>query len=222
MYTVAWAFLFIYLKIKMNYVVVRNIAASISIMSVLSILTNVFIILYLGPTFGRTDTIDSQDWKRKWILFFSWLNIAIFGLITTFTLGGILFVPFVGTAILLILLTAVFTILYLGPTFGDPGEIDVDDWKRKWILFFAWFGVVLSGISLIGSLSTSFWGHLLDNWSARQIVIGPGRHQYSGDSGQSGVPAVVVNGSNAQIYRGWDTVERNENIIRLRPKRRRR
>jgi hypothetical protein len=44
------------------------------IFCVFSMMTSIFTILYLGPSFETA--IDSDDWKRKWIIFFSWLSLC--------------------------------------------------------------------------------------------------------------------------------------------------
>jgi hypothetical protein len=40
------------------------------------ILTSIFTLVYLGLTFEAPDSIDPQDWKRKWIVFFTWLALV--------------------------------------------------------------------------------------------------------------------------------------------------
>lgn len=42
--------------------------------------------------------------------------------------------------------TLIITLSYLGPTFEEPSKIDPNDWKRKWIIFFAWFNLVTTGV----------------------------------------------------------------------------
>jgi len=49
------------------------------------------------------------------------------------------------------ILTAVFVILYLGP-WNTNEEIDPSDWKRQYILFFAWFDIACAGIVLLAIL----------------------------------------------------------------------
>ena len=43
--------------------------------------------------------------------------------------------------LLLPLILSIVTITYVGPTFNRSEDIKVDDWKRKFILFFAWFNL---------------------------------------------------------------------------------
>ena len=39
-------------------------------------------ITYVGPTFNRTEDIKVDDWRRKFILFFAWFNLAYIILLT--------------------------------------------------------------------------------------------------------------------------------------------
>jgi len=42
------------------------------------ILTAVITLSYLGMTFKEDDVvIDPQDWRRKWLVFFAWLTLAV-------------------------------------------------------------------------------------------------------------------------------------------------
>jgi uncharacterized membrane protein len=43
--------------------------------------------------------------------------------------------------LLLPLILVITTIIYIGPTFNRSEDIKVDDWKRKFVLFFAWFNL---------------------------------------------------------------------------------
>ena len=50
------------------------------------------------------------------------------------------------------LILAITTIIYIGPTFDRTEDIKVDDWRRKFILFFAWFNlayIILLGLSYL-------------------------------------------------------------------------
>ena len=128
---------------------------------VLSIINLVITIQYLGPTFDRKKSIDVKNWHRKWILFFSWFTIVLSGLSLLFnnqqnkykkTVNGIVISEinisnnFSLLFTILPILTNIFTIIYLGPTFGRNKKIKVDNWMRKWVLFFAWFNIVIIGM----------------------------------------------------------------------------
>lgn len=42
------------------------------------ILTAVITLSYLGMTFREDEVdIDPQDWRRKWLIFFAWLTLAV-------------------------------------------------------------------------------------------------------------------------------------------------
>jgi hypothetical protein len=99
-------------------------------------LTNIFTLMYLGWTFKAPSSINAQDWKRKWIVFFAWFSLVSMSLISLAGLG----LPLVVFAIPI--LTSIFTLVYLGMTFTPPRSIDPLDWKRKWIIFFAWLAIV--------------------------------------------------------------------------------
>ena len=105
-------------------------------------LTNIFTLMYLGWTFKAPESINPQDWKRKWIIFFAWFSLASLSLITIAGLG----LPLLVFAIPI--LTSIFTLVYLGMTFKAPKSIDPQDWKRKWIIFFAWLAIVSQALSL--------------------------------------------------------------------------
>jgi uncharacterized membrane protein len=53
----------------------------------LAILTSVFTIKYIGPTFNRTEHIDVNNWMRKWILFFTWYGLVATIFVTTAVIG---------------------------------------------------------------------------------------------------------------------------------------
>lgn len=53
--------------------------------------------------------------------------------------------------ILLTILTYIFTLSYLGTNFNTNKQIDIRDWKRKWIISFSWLGLIISVFSLVSS-----------------------------------------------------------------------
>lgn len=119
-----------------------------NILIILSISTNVVKLDYLKPTFNNIpDTIDLQSWKRKWIILFTWLE-SIMLIVMSMQLGVsgfvVCFFP---------LMTRIIILNYLGMSFADPKSIDLQSWKRKWIIFFAWLdllGAVFLLVSTIG------------------------------------------------------------------------
>lgn len=54
----------------------------------LSIMSQIVIIIYLGPTFEHSEKIDSDDWRRKFTLFFAWLGVAMVGVSVLPLLAG--------------------------------------------------------------------------------------------------------------------------------------
>jgi len=121
------------------------------VMIVLPILTGVFSILYLGP-WSESDLIDPSDWKRKWILFFAWFNLIFLALMFFFAYNwlSLMFFPVALVILSIPVITSILVIVYLGPWDRDSTDmIDPTDWKRKWILFFAWFDVAFYGFVLL-------------------------------------------------------------------------
>jgi hypothetical protein len=103
----------------------------------------IFSISYLGPTFNKKNKIDVNDIKRKWILFFAWFTLVSSILytinISMFHTKAITFSIII--TIFISIMTDILTITYIGPYFNRNKEIFINDWRRKWILFFNWFTV---------------------------------------------------------------------------------
>lgn len=56
--------------------------------------------------------------------------------------------------------TAVITLTYLGWTFDDPENIYPKDWKRVWVIFFAWLNAAfIILLFLFGLRIVAFQGH---------------------------------------------------------------
>lgn len=140
---------------------------------ILFVVTDVLILTYLGKDFQSTYELDPEDWRRKWIVFFAYLQIIAASFVLLVTVGlyishfGVLIrtgfyeelsqssrvMLWVGVFLVVLFcvfsfITSLFTILYLGPTF-DSVSIKPDDWKRKWIIFFSWFSLVLRAVWLL-------------------------------------------------------------------------
>ena len=122
-----------------------TISITITPVILLSILTYIFTLSYLGTTFNTNKKIDVRDWKRKWIIFFAWFNIGVYSVLTLLSFGEALIL------LILPLLTNIFILMYLGLTFETSVKIDSQDWKRKWIIFFTWLGLIISVLSLVSS-----------------------------------------------------------------------
>jgi hypothetical protein len=52
-------------------------------------------------------------------------------------------------SLVLTILTNAFTIKYIGPSFNRTEHINVNDWMRKWVLFFAWYSLVVTIIMVV-------------------------------------------------------------------------
>lgn len=56
---------------------------------ILTIVTYVVTLTYLGWSFSSKDvTLDSEDWRRKWLIFFAWFYLVSTILYTLLALGG--------------------------------------------------------------------------------------------------------------------------------------
>lgn len=123
--------------------------------SLLGIITCILTLMYLGMSFNNPEIIDPRDWKRKWIIFFAWFNLVVIGIviiaamIANLVSGGVSLLLFA-----LPVMTNVLILNYLGMSFKEPESIDPQDWKRKWIVFFAWFNlVVIFSTLLVGNMA---------------------------------------------------------------------
>lgn len=120
----------------------------------LVITTNIFILMYLGTTFSPSDSsVEPQDWKRKWIIFFSWFGLILSILSGLFVFGllkmGVYETIFALIIICIPIITHILTLIYLGTSLDSSYSIDLQDWKRKWIIFFAWFGLISNSLIIL-------------------------------------------------------------------------
>lgn len=53
------------------------------------------------------------------------------------------------------LLTAIITLSYLGYMYSDEEpEIETADWRRKWLIFFAWLTIVVMVLNIVFGTTT--------------------------------------------------------------------
>ena len=114
--------------------------------AILGVISLVVSITYLGPTFDSKPALEIDDWRRKFLLFFAWFNVVYYSIMLIF-IKDLERIHRVG--IIFTLLAELLIITYLGPTFEESKKIDSDDWRRKFTLFFAWFGVGILGLCLL-------------------------------------------------------------------------
>ncbi len=126
------------------------------IWAVLMIVTDILTITYLGPGWESKVEIDPSDWRRRWILFFAWLKLVMFGLLFFFTFGTITLVPVVNMFFALWVVYNVIVILSLGPTFAEE-PTKIVDWQKKFILFVSWFSIAVVIMSLISVFAPSVY-----------------------------------------------------------------
>ena len=122
----------------------------------LTIITNIIIIIlgiivltYIGWSFNQKKTdeeLDDNDWKRKYIIFFAWI-ILLYNSVLILRLfihinsmkSSILFtIPILFLFINII--TSILLLIYFGINF-DKKNIDITDWKRKYIIFFSYLAI---------------------------------------------------------------------------------
>ena len=125
----------------------RSDPASWMIYIVLAFLNSIIILSYLGWSFEPQE-IDPNDWKRKWIIFFGYISL-ISGAFYVLKDDKAYFIP--GA---LLLFTSLVTLLYCGWSFENNSQLDATDWKRRVIIFFAWFGLVVYGFMILIMLMT--------------------------------------------------------------------
>ena len=135
---------------------------------VLHLITAIITLIYLGWSPNDTSKFDPKDWKRKWIVFFTWLNVALLLIISCIAIGRMMnFVKeipsslrlFYGSSFSLILiiiialgiLDTLFTLQYLGTSFKDIPEPNPKDWKRQWIIIMSWIVLVSGLIQLVST-----------------------------------------------------------------------
>jgi hypothetical protein len=108
------------------------------------IMTQIITLLYLGTTFNDKDL--KNDWKRKWLIFFAYLNIVV-----------AFFSPIPTYCNVLSIMSSTITLCYLGTSFNmSKSDVIKKDWKRNWLIVIAYINIVLLSIiilSLLGYVS---------------------------------------------------------------------
>lgn len=118
---------------------------------------------YVGATFdGVADSLERDDARRKLLIVLSYLRLisggmTLFMLLPTLLLASGVSLQqqnksdatvFAVAAVTLIItvfllcLTPLITLSYLGFSFGAQRPLKKDDWRRKWMIVFAWLGIV--------------------------------------------------------------------------------
>ena len=114
--------------------------------AILGIVSLVASITYLGPTFDSKPAMEVNDWRRKLLLFLAWFNMVYY-IIMLISMRNL--ARNEKLSIVFTLLAEIVIITYLGPTFEHSEKIDVNDWRRKFTLFFSWLAVAMIGVSLL-------------------------------------------------------------------------
>ena len=109
------------------------------------IITALLTLIYLGWNPNDTDEFDPNDWKRKWIIFFSWFGLILMSILSIMILpffpASIFILPVFG----IVITDCIINLMYLGKSFGDTSKPDPKDWKRQWIIIISWI-VLVSGV----------------------------------------------------------------------------
>lgn len=117
----------------------------------LALTTAILTLSYLGTSFESVKPLDASDWRRKWLIFFAWFNLVGLGLLVLSTAG--LAIP----PLALPIMTNIIALSYLGTTFTpSTPQIEGDDWKRRWMIFFAWLSIAMMIIQVF---------MMVKNWS---------------------------------------------------------
>ena len=111
---------------------------------IILIMTQIITLRYLGTTFNDKDL--KNDWKRKWLIFFAYLNIVV-----------AFFSPIPTYCNVLSIMSSTITLCYLGTSFNmSKSDVIKKDWKRNWLIVIAYINIVLLSIiilSLLGYVS---------------------------------------------------------------------
>lgn len=126
------------------------------ITSALVFTTGALALDYLGYRLEPQKEIDPSDWKRKWLIFFAYIDLVIV-LISMFYYmfpsvyynEPVLYTGINPFVFIFPIITNVLILVYLGPTFNNPPIIDPANWKRKWIVCFAWLSLILRGLIVL-------------------------------------------------------------------------
>lgn len=143
-------------KMVENVIVKGSSPFNLPIVPIFLFISNLFTLMYLGWDFNVPNQIDTSNWKRKWMNVSAWLQF-VFAILWLFALLPLLFIfpiqmiPLFITLILMII-TSIFTLIYIGWTVNETSDIDLSDWKRKWIIFFAYLGLIGSFFTFIQSI----------------------------------------------------------------------
>jgi hypothetical protein len=111
---------------------------------ILVTLNSLFTLMYLGWTFNDPERIDPTDWKRDWIVIFTYVQMVMIGIFTWVHRVSVSFIPLV-----LLFASNILGLTYLGWTVADTSEVDPKDWRRRWIILFAWYGWISVTICFI-------------------------------------------------------------------------
>ena len=117
---------------------------------ILSLVLSIIILMYIDTYFSKKTVIQVDDWKRKIIIPLSFLSIIAI-LIKIFTKDHDVFLDYQGPkpdfikvlqkimkVIIIIcpLSICIFSLLYI-----MPNKINVDDWKRKFLIYLCIFNI---------------------------------------------------------------------------------
>lgn len=79
--------------------------------------------------------------------------------------------PVLSVWIILVIITDILIISYLGPMWDSKQTIDPTDWRRKWILFFAWFKLASFALMLFFTFGTILFVPILNIFLSIWIIF---------------------------------------------------
>ena len=122
----------------------QSIILTLTLISlVINIFSQIICITYLG-----TKDIIIDDWRRKYLIFFAYLNIVLLSFSS---------IPSYYTV--LSIMTSTITLCYLGTSFNvdEKNKINSDDWKKTWLIVMSYINIVLSGILTLGYIGYNLY-----------------------------------------------------------------
>jgi hypothetical protein len=107
---------------------------------ILVLMTQIITLVYLGTSFNDKD-LKTDDWKRKWLIFFAYFTIVLS-----------LFSPLPTYYSVLSIMSSTITLCYLGTSFGisKNDSIKSNDWKRRWLIVMSFINIVVLSIGVLG------------------------------------------------------------------------
>lgn len=117
-------------------------------LTLISLVINIFSQIICITYLGTNKDIITDDWRRKYLIFFAYLNIVLLSFSS---------IPSYYTV--LSIMTSTITLCYLGTSFNvdEKNKINSDDWKKTWLIVMSYINIVLSGILTLGYIGYNLY-----------------------------------------------------------------